>query len=389
MIFTRISLQNWRNFKSVDVQLQNRVFLVGPNAAGKSNFLDAIRFLNKIVAEGGGLREAVSQRDGVSSIRCLFSREKPDVALTVEIGYEQDNPKWEYQLSFSSNTKHQPIIKKEVVKKDGVTILDRPNEDDKLDGELLTQTHIEQVSANKDFREVAEFLNSVSYQHIVPQLVREPDRSVGKINKNDPFGGDFLERLAKSEKSQPQRFKNKIEKIKKALVVAVPQFQEFRLERDARGVPHLKGLYEHWRPGAGWQDEKQLSDGTLRLFGLMWCILESSGPLLLEEPEISLHPGVVERIPQLISTLAKSQSKKKSTKRQIIVSTHSQEMLNDTGLGNDEVLLFLPTAEGTDVKTAGDDIEVRNLLESGFSMADAVIPRTKPEKASQLHIAFF
>ncbi|HEC14719.1 MAG TPA: chromosome segregation protein SMC, partial [Rhodospirillales bacterium] len=41
----RLSLENWRNFRKVDVPLQQRVFIAGPNASGKSNLLDAIRFL--------------------------------------------------------------------------------------------------------------------------------------------------------------------------------------------------------------------------------------------------------------------------------------------------------------------------------------------------------
>ena len=44
MLISRLVLQNWRNFKSFDVRLQNRVFIIGPNASGKSNLLDAIRF---------------------------------------------------------------------------------------------------------------------------------------------------------------------------------------------------------------------------------------------------------------------------------------------------------------------------------------------------------
>ncbi|TEU15991.1 MAG: chromosome segregation protein SMC, partial [Anaerolineales bacterium] len=55
MRFSRIKLENWRNFQEADVPLQNRVFLVGANASGKSNFLDAFRFLRDIVMPGGGL----------------------------------------------------------------------------------------------------------------------------------------------------------------------------------------------------------------------------------------------------------------------------------------------------------------------------------------------
>jgi AAA15 family ATPase/GTPase len=50
--FIRLHLGNWRNFASVDVRLQNRVFVIGPNAAGKSNLLDAFRFLHDL---GSGL----------------------------------------------------------------------------------------------------------------------------------------------------------------------------------------------------------------------------------------------------------------------------------------------------------------------------------------------
>ena len=51
MIITRLKLTNWRNFTDVDVPLLDRAFIIGPNASGKPNLLDAIRFLR--VARGG------------------------------------------------------------------------------------------------------------------------------------------------------------------------------------------------------------------------------------------------------------------------------------------------------------------------------------------------
>ena len=39
MRVTRIRLKNWKNFQNVDVPLGPRTFLIGNNAAGKSNFL--------------------------------------------------------------------------------------------------------------------------------------------------------------------------------------------------------------------------------------------------------------------------------------------------------------------------------------------------------------
>ena len=53
MRFSRIVLENWKNFASIDVPLQQRAFLVGPDASGKSNFLDVFRFLRDLAASSG------------------------------------------------------------------------------------------------------------------------------------------------------------------------------------------------------------------------------------------------------------------------------------------------------------------------------------------------
>jgi len=102
---TRLGLENWRNFASVDVDLQGRVFLIGPNASGKSNLLDAIRFLHDLVAVGGGFREAVAKRGGVSKLRCLAARRYPDVAITIAVGRDDREREWEYEVSFTQDNR--------------------------------------------------------------------------------------------------------------------------------------------------------------------------------------------------------------------------------------------------------------------------------------------
>ncbi len=79
-------MKNWRNFRNVDTALGRRVFLVGANASGKSNFLDALRFLRDIAkTEGGGLQRAVSERGGVSKIRCLAARKEPQIEIEIQL----------------------------------------------------------------------------------------------------------------------------------------------------------------------------------------------------------------------------------------------------------------------------------------------------------------
>lgn len=380
MRFSRILLENWRNFSQVEVALQNRAFLVGPNASGKSNLLDVFRFLREIVIPGGGFEQAVANRGGVSRLRYLSARHpSTDIIIEIYLHNKADELKWRYRLVFNQDNQRRPVLKEEKVWQNQNLILDRPDEQDSQDKERLRQTYLEQTIANRQFREIADFFASVHYYHLVPQLIRDPERSTGY--KADPYGGDFLEQIAAvHQRSQKARLR----RIQEALKVAVPQLSELKLERDERGAPHLHGRYEHWRPTGAWQTEADFSDGTLRLIGLLWSLMEKQGPLLLEEPELSLHPEIVRRIPQMMRRIQRVQ---KQAMRQILLSTHSSELLQDEGIAADEVLMFIPTKEGGSQVQAGAEVaEIRQLLEAGLSVAEAVLPHTRPVDATQLSL---
>ena len=370
--FRKLRLKNWKNFESVEVDLQDRMFLVGPNASGKSNLLDALRFLRDLASVGGGFGEAVRRREGVSTIRCLAARRYSDIEIDVEVENGAGHS-WDYQVAFNQDNQRRPVVRCERVIRDGQTILERPDQDDSDDAARLTQTHLEQVNVNLEFRALSTFFASIRYLHIVPQLVREPDRSVGR--SNDPYGGDFLEQVARTN----ERTRNaRMRKIQTALRVAVPQLEEIELTRDVRGVPHLRARYQHWRPHGAWQSEGQLSDGTLRLMGVLWATMDGKGPLLLEEPELSLHPEIVSVLPQMLARV------QRRSKRQVFLSTHSPDLLADAGIGLDETLLFVPQKEGAKVLSATSISEVKQLLAAGLSLAEVVIPKTRPTNPEQL-----
>ncbi len=373
--FTWLRTQNWRNFTDMEVALQPRVFLVGPNASGKSNLLDIFRFLHDIVTIGGGFQEAVRRRGGVKSLRSLAARRNTDIIIQVHIGDDDNQAAWEYEIHFTQDNQSRPLLHQEQVKHNGELLLNRPDQYDKEDLARLTQTHLEQVSLNKEFREIAAFFEQVRYLHIVPQLIREPDRSVGKVN--DPFGGDFLEQLA----TVPERTRSsRLRRIQEGLAVAVPQLQELHLWRDPRGMPHLRGRYEHWRPHGAWQTEEHFSDGTLRLVGLLWAVLDGNGPLLLEEPELSLHPAVIRYLPSIFARTHRRSG------RQLLVSTHSADLLSDEGIGLNEVLLLEPQKEGTRVLQAAALDDIRHLVHSDIPLSDIVVSRTSPAQVEQLSL---
>jgi predicted ATPase len=377
MIISRLALRNWRNFRKVDVRLSERVFLIGPNASGKSNFLDVLRFVRDIAKAGGGLQQAITQRGGLSKVRCLAARSEHDVEIEAELSEDESTAPWKYAIGITQQVRgyRQPKLRYERVWSNGEQILDRPDQADKTDDLRLTQTHLEQISANARFREIARFFESIKYLHLVPQLLRHPEAFQGPGIVEDPYGRNFLERIARTpDKTR----KSRLRRIEVALREAVPQLKNLTHTKDEAGVPHLEAVYEPWRPNAGLQREDQFSDGTLRLIGLFWSLLEGESPLLLEEPELSLHSAIVSRLPALFYRL------QRKGKRQVFVSTHSWDLLSQKEIGGEEVIILLPDPEGTTARVAADVDEVRRMLEGGLSIADAALPKTAPPDLGQL-----
>jgi predicted ATPase len=365
--FTRLQLDNWRNFTQVDVELPRRVFLVGPNDSGKSNFLDVFRFLHDMAAAEGRFMTAISKRGGAAKVKSLAAKHHAPVALHVFVGNDRSKKRWEYELSFRPDD-YQARITKEQVLAQGKTILSRPDKEEEKDAQQFTQTHLEQVSRNLKFRELVDFFASVSYAHLVPQVLR---RLVFSSSTDDPYGGSLLRRIAAL--SEGERAK-RMDLVRQALRAAVPQLEDVEFWLDNSKNPHVRVKYEHMH--GTWQLEDQLSDGTLRLLGLVWAFLDGTGPLLLEEPELCLHPGVVRHLPQMFSRLQGLSG------RQIFISTHSPELLRDEGIGLHEVLLFQPGADGTVVRPANHFDEIKTLVENGLSLEEAVLPKTNPDRAS-------
>src|SRR5512134_1972466 len=112
--FARLYLENWRNFQKADLTLQRRVFVVGPNASGKSNLLDVFRFLHDIVSVGGGLEEAVRKRQGIAKLRALAARRSPDIVIRVDLG-GGNGETWQYELALAHDKQQRPQIKRESV----------------------------------------------------------------------------------------------------------------------------------------------------------------------------------------------------------------------------------------------------------------------------------
>jgi predicted ATPase len=382
MYINRLKLKNWRNFYEAEVKLTQTSYIIGPNASGKSNLLDVLRFLREVCKPaGGGLQKAVKDRGGITKLRCLHARRDPEVKIEVFFGEHVDESlsSWRYVLGFKSEGKgaQRLLVSHEEVWKGKTRILNRPDNADIADDRLLTETHLEQTRASAKFREIVDFFSSITYLHLVPQLLKYGDKIGGNRLEDDPFGQGFIERLAKC---QVRTRSARLKKINEALSAAVPHFKELRFEQDkVTGKWHLEACYAHHRPNAGWQREDQFSDGTLRLLGILWSLLEGNSLLLIEEPELSLHQAVVEQLPAIVDRIQRAG---KQQRRQIIISSHSEALLSNKGIDARSIVVLETTQEGTTPRTVNDEERVG--IEAGFSVAEVVLPQTRPKKIERL-----
>ncbi|ERK17203.1 hypothetical protein L579_4099 [Pantoea sp. AS-PWVM4] len=381
MYITHIKLRNWRNFIDIETAIHECTWLLGPNASGKSNLLDVLRFMKDICKpQGGGLQKAIADRGGLQKLRCLHARRPPEVRIELTLADRIDDPNdvWKYHLAFMPEGKgaQRTLIKEEKVWHNEKILISRPDANDVKDKIRLSQTFMEQIQANAEFRELAEFFSNTTYLHLVPQLLKFSDAIGGKIMEDDPFGQGFLERIAKT----PQRTRDsRLKKIESALAVAIPQFKQIRFVKDeVTGRPHLEALYSHHRPNAGWLREEHFSDGTLRLLGLFWSILDGSSLLLLEEPELSLNDAIVRELPAILIRMQRD----KKRRRQLFISTHSEALLSNLGIDAKGVLILEPKAEGSNIRALNKEEQLA--IESGFSVAEVVLPKTKPQDIEQL-----
>ena len=371
MQITHVTAHNWRNFKNLDFAVADRLLIVGPNAAGKSNLLDLFRFLGDISRKGGGLAAALEARGGLSRARCLFARNNHKGELAIMVDLRDGEDEWRYELAIKGKKggHNHPIVVREIVTRNGSELLSRPDANDDRDPDQLTQTHLEQISANQEFRPIAEYFAKVNYFHLVPQMIRYPQAGGASPRV---FGSSMIADMNATPVRTRQAWFRRIER---ALQSAVPGFETLRLEVDKAGQPHLIAGYRNWRRNPSEQNETDFSDGTLRLIGLLWTIISSpanGGVLLLEEPELSLNAAVVQK---LASLLAMAQ---RGTSMQVSLSTHSPELLDDEGIRPEEVLVLQVTSDATVANQLSEIAEVEAQISADLPLSEVVAELINP-----------
>ena len=254
-------------------------------------------------------------------------------------------------------------------------VLERDHSSDNEDDETLRFTHLEQPTANSKFREIKDVFQTTEYLNVIPQFVREADSMMFSSGMEDYYGRNFMKRLSMLNTTTRNKY---LKIINEVLLKAVPQLENLSFVKDEKGVPHIEAKYIHWRAKGSKQNEQMFSDGTIRLIGFLFAMLDGNGIILLEEPETNLHTAIVKAIPEFIAKVQRSK------KRQVVVTTHSYEILSNQGIRPDELIILRPTPEGTIAQNVQQDGVASAMLDAGLSAADVAMAETKAQNISDI-----
>ena len=165
---------------------------------------------------------------------------------------------------------------------------------------------------------IAQFIRDWRYSALYPNMLRQPaspdkDRVLSEDGRN---WASVIKALRRSV-----RGRTALEKIYEAMRVILPNFKEVTVTTVGNYlIPRF--AFSNKTHGQIEFDPVQLSDGTLRIFGILLALYQSPAPelLFIEEPEQTVHPGV-------LGVLADA-FREASESTQIVVTTHSPQFID-------------------------------------------------------------
>ena len=171
-----------------------------------------------------------------------------------------------------------------------------------------------------------EELSRWHFYYLDPRVMRE-ESSLKSVDVLGPFGQDLAALYHTLQVEQPQQF----EALNRALRMLIPGIDGIRVERTEEGKLRLQ-ILERGIPFSS----RLISEGTLRILGLL-AILNPTSPTTVvgyEEPENGVHPRRLQLIARLLENAV-------STKRQILVNTHSPLLPDFLDLDHPDVRMLI------------------------------------------------
>ena len=386
-MITELRIENFKSFGAdmKPLRLQPLNFVVGANAAGKTNLLSALRFLKIALLQNVEL--AVGEFEGSSEVRNKIQRERKDTKpvrfhlkidgaklgkLQVGKGQSRDAKVFNYRVEIDvRSNEEEPVVLHEELTAEFSDDSGRPLRyrmvrsekqiliEDAVFGHAppnpipIAPQDVARLAAGTGFFSpplviFRNYIEGWSFFNISPSVARLPCKEVPELALGEA-GEHLAAILHKLEKQNGQS--GSLEQIVAGLRGAVPGFKNVRTKPlEVEGKWTFQVIEDHIR---GAINPRSVSDGTIRLLAMMviahWSARKST-LLAIEEPENGLHPHLSKHIVELLRTASRT--------RQVLATTHNPDFLDE--LEPEEVILCDKEEGFTVVRHASDIVDIKS-----------------------------
>lgn len=342
IFLTRVVLRNYKSIAACDVRLAPLTYLVGANGSGKSNFLDALHLVRDALS--GSLDNALNERGGLSEVRRRSSGHPNHFGIRLEFRLSggQDG---HYAFNVGALKSGGYEVQTEECSIGGIGKgpyfqLERGKLKATSESAFpaVTADRLALVSASgmEVFRPVFDALTRMGFYNLNPKLIRELQKPQdGRLLK--PAGENIASVIGHLARTAPEAIKV----IEQYLHIVVPgvhgverkpvgPMESLSFQQDMEGSKHPWNFHA-----------QNMSDGTLRALGVLTALFQGNRDYVpsligIEEPETALHPAASAALREALVHA--------SERTQVIVTSHSPDLLDDLELSPDSLLAVAAVA---------------------------------------------
>ena len=345
VLITRVVLKNYKSIASCSVPLRPLIFLVGQNGSGKSNFLDALRLVSESL--NTSLDHALRERGGINEVRRRSSGHPTHFGIRLEFTLP-DSSTGHYAFrvgakpkgGFEVQREECRIYARQALQQDNFYVVNSGQVEDSnpkpLPPAADDRLFLVAASSLPEFRPLYDCLTRMGFYNLTPDEIRDlQPPNAGEVLLRDGSNlASVLNLLSVDSPSAKDQVVELLSKVVPGVVdvtarhVGKKETLEFRQKVGENEAP--------WRFLA-----ENMSDGTLRALGVITALLQSSNggarkkvPLVgIEEPEVALHPGAAGVLRDALTSASRH--------TQVIVTSHSPDLLDDKSISDDNILAVI------------------------------------------------
>lgn len=374
-MITRIRIQNFKSLRNLDMELGRTNVLVGPNMSGKSNLIDAFRFLVDLIIPAAGvqgLSNAMIKRNGFQEV--AWKGEGSNViSFTLDgtlVAKSGEPLKWTYHLEILGERRYGNVnVQREeltLFKSDSPLFLITTEQGQRvLNGANragISQIHdtgrlaLEYEFPDWEGNEIRTSIASWRFYRLIPPSMRQANPSAASQVLSE-YGDNLASWLLLLQTRHSEQFQRIVNTCKEVF----PDLQDVLSWPTPQSTVYIASREKYLTsPTTVWQ----MSDGELSFIALLSLIFApaelGSALYCVEEPENYLHPRLLIVLTELLKQVQMELGEKSG---QLIVSTHSPQLIDRCSIN--DLVLFRRNQGATECVRPRDNEHFKKLVESG------------------------